>query len=354
MRNFGSIMLIVILTVLTPVMLLVSSIKFNVVTPKFLKHELSSQNAYQIAISQLDAALLKIEIDPQYPITHQELITLAHKVFTENWLRQNVEGVIDGVFAWLNAPMDATLAIPIDLRQPKSELTTGADELLAAKLPMIKPCPKKKGVRSEDQGICQFAGLTLPQLKEQLKHAGVDIASLPALLPDTLDLMKPDLSKIVGPSDASSPNSAESKSQEILTKLTAVKKGYHQALQYFMFAWIGYGVLVAGYIALNATIGWRRLVRWVGILAVSTGTIPAGIAIAAKILVEQTLLPQLRLGEDVPRDVQAVIPKLVMDVQNALFLSVLVIGIILVTLGLGSILESHFMPKPALAKRKTG
>src|SRR5690349_10916665 len=115
MRNTFSIILVIILVVATPAMLLVTSVKYNLATAKFLKQELVKQGAYQIALDQVDQQIGKISIDPQVPITPADLQALARRVLTIAWLQPSVESSLDRTFAWFKSPDSTTLSLPIDL-----------------------------------------------------------------------------------------------------------------------------------------------------------------------------------------------------------------------------------------------
>lgn len=347
MRNTVSIVFLIILVIATPVMLVVTSIKYNVVTPRFLKRELASHQAYAIATGQIDHYINNIKIDPHYPITNEEIITLTHQVVSDAWLRQNVESILDRFFAWLNAPAGATLTLPLDVRTVNMQLFSSIDALLAAKLPQLQPCQK----RGQTEGLCTFAGMTVPQAKEELKHAGLDLTTIQTLLPDTIDVVNPDLSALLGPQDTTAPNSLYQKNQEIIAKLNRIKTVYHQALRYFLFAWIGYGLLIAGYVVLNATKGWRRLVRWVGILCLAIGVLPVALYFAAKQLVAQKLIPSIHFDAAVAANVQTIVPAVIHDVQQAMLLSVLITGAALMVIGLAAIIGAHFIPRPVVEKK---
>lgn len=346
MRNAVSILLIFILAILTPVFLIINSVKSNLLTSRFLKQELTRQNLYALATKQIDEQILKLKIDPQYPITHAEIMDVVHSAFTEAWLRQNVENQLDGFFSWLNQPNSVALNLTVDLRQPKTELFQGVDNLLATKLPQIQPCPKSRsGQRPE--GICNFAGMTVVQIKTELAHSGFDLLTMQQRLPDTLDLLHPDLSAVFGPPDAAKPDSTP----KFLSDLERVKTIYRQALQYYRYALMGLGLLVILYLAVNIK-GWRRLVRWTGILALSVGVLPLALGIASRPVVQQQVIPSLRLDPKLPIELQRAIPAAILDVQQALFSPLWLAGMILVVTGLGAIIGAHWIP-PVMKKRQS-
>ena len=197
MRTAVSILLMLILVILTPVLFVVTSVRLNVLTTDFLKQELVKLDVYGLATWEIDEQIAKVKIDPQYPITNAEIGELAHAVISEDWLRQNIESILTRMELWLQSKPGTELTLPIDLRQPKMELTTGIDRLLTEKLPQTQPCPDKRRPK-EEQGICQFSGLTLPQLKEQLAHQGLNPDLVNQVFPDQLDLVNPDLSNVNG------------------------------------------------------------------------------------------------------------------------------------------------------------
>lgn len=347
MRNTISIFLVLILVLVTPVLLLVTSIKFNVVTPRFIKHELSTRNVYDLAVRQIDQQIATINIDPQYPITTAEITQIAHQVVTTTWLQTNAEGVIDHTFAWFNAPANTPLVLPIEVGSVKTTLLAQIDALLAAKLPAIKPCPNKRQAKSE-QGLCQFAGMTVAQVKETLKHNGIDLAAMNERIPNSLDIVHPDLTVVLG---APSDSNTDQKQQEIMTKLTTAKATYQQAVRFYWYVMLGYALTIAGYLALNAMKGRQRLARWSGILALSVGVLPLAIGIASKIILEKKILPILPMDGNLPADIRTAIPVTIQDLQHAVFFAVLVTGAVLVVLGLGAIIDAQVVLKPAVAKK---
>lgn len=354
MRNAVSIAFIILLAVTTPLLLLMTSLQRNVVTANFLKRELVRANVYGLLTSQIDSRIANLTVSPEYPITKEELLTIAHAVVAETWLQQNVESLLDSFFLWLKAPQNAELVLPIDLRQPRDELVRRTDTLLAEKLPLLKPCTKKSS-----EGLCHFAGMSVAQVKTELAHMGIDIASFQTLLPDTVNLAKPDLSAIFGPQSNESPDSLTKQIEQMMVQLTRVKEVYRQATRYIFFAWLSLGILAASYIALNATHGRRRLVRWTGILLFSISVAPLGMTIAARVLVEQRLLPALRAANAIPTEVVPFISQFILDLQHALFFAFLLVGGVLLGAGLAAMIESHFLRntrlvKKVLLKAKTG
>lgn len=348
MRSAVSIFLIIILVPVTMVMLLVTSVKSNLLTSRFLKAELTRQNLYALATKQIDEQVLKLKIDPQYPITHAEITDMVHSVLSEAWLRQNVESLLDQFFSWLDKPSGVALNLTVDLRQPKTELFQRVDDLLATKLPQIQPCPQSRS-RQRPEGICNFAGMTVAQVKTELAHLGFDLPAMQQRLPDTLDLLHPDLSAVFGPPDAAKPDSTQAQTPKFLSDLERVKTIYRQALQYYRYALMGLGLLVILYLAVNIK-GWRRLARWTGILALSVGVLPLVLGIASRPVVEQQVIPTLNLDPKLPAELQRAVPTAILDVQQALFSPLSVVGIILVVAGLGAIIGAHWIP-PVMKKR---
>jgi hypothetical protein len=328
----------------TPVLLLVTSVKTNLLEATFLKHELRSRNVYTLAFTVLDEQIGQIEIDPNFPITHEEIATLAKQVFTPDWLQQNVEGVMDSFDAWLRAPSGTNLSLTVSLAEPKTSLARNLDVFLTDKLAVLEPCSRNKP--EEEQVFCQFAGLSLAEAKEQLKKVGADPDMVTNLLPDTLDLLNPDLSKITGSTDTENPDGQAVKNDEIKKNLERIKEQYQLGERFFWIAWILYGVLAAEFIVLNSTGGWRRLVRWVGALFLCLGLIPAALAIASEPVVRSTVLPHIEIDPKFPAEVAALIPALILDVRAAIFTLPLVVGAVLVVLGLAGLIGGHWIPKP--------
>ncbi len=350
MRNAISIVLIVILVPVTVVLLLVTSVKINLVTPDFIKTELRNQNVYTVAVDQIDRQVRKLVIDPQYPITHEEIIDELHRIVTPAWLQQNVERSIDNAAAWLNAPAGTALTLLVDLRQPKTQLAASLDSLLTEKLADLKPCPNRRQPK-EEQGICQFAGMNVPQLKEQLAHAGIDLANIQTLLPDSLDLLNPDVSKIAGPADADDPNGAAAKSSEIQSRAEQIKARYQQVMSLLKMAWLIFALFIVLFLALNAQRGWRRLARWTGVLFLTIGLLPLTIGILSKPALERYAIPKIHFASGVPPELPGMALGAIRDVQHAVFTMILAIGAVLVTLGLGGIIGAHWLPKPIPAKK---
>ena len=344
MRKFISTLIIFILVLVTPVFLLVTSVKTSLLNATFLKHELQRHDVYTLAFTVMDEQISQMEIDPDFPITHEEIATLVKKVFTAHWLQQNVEGALDSFEPWLGSPAGAELLLLVSLAEPKAVLAENLDVLLADKLEALEPCTRNQP--QAEQSFCQFAGMSLDEAKEQLKTVGVDPNMITNLLPDTLDILNPDFSKITGTSEADNPEGTAAKSAQTRKTLERVKEQYQLGLQFFWYAWILYGLLVAEYIVLNSTGGWRRLVRWVGALFLSIGLVPAALSLASAPLVRSALLPLIKIDPKFPAEASALVPALILDVQAAIFTLPLVVSMALVALGLAGIIGGHWIPKP--------
>ncbi len=350
MRVFVSILLLAILVVITPVLLLVTAVKTNILQTTFLKHELERNDVYTMAFSVVDSQIQQIEIPSEFPVAHEEIATLVKKVFTPDWLQENVEGALDSFDGWLNAPAGTELSVPVSLAEPKAALVAELDLFLTDKLTTLEPCSDPK-VRDDEEGICQFAGMGLDAAKEELKRNGIDPDLITNLLPDTIDLINPDLSKITGSAETDNSGDAAVKTAEVKQNLERVKSYYQLGQRFFWYAWILYGVLVAEYLVLNGTKGWRRLVRWTGVLFLSVGSVPTALAIVSVLVVQQVVLPQIQIDPKFPTEVAALVPVLVADVRQAIFTLPLVVGLILVAAGLASVIGSHWIPKPIAAKK---
>lgn len=333
-------------------MLLVQSIRFNLVTAEFFKQEISGHQAYPLVYTQIDQQIEKLQIDPQYPITQAEIKNLVHGVFTETWLRRNVEGSLDTFFTWLNGPSRKPLTIPIDVRQPKRQVITRVDALLAEKLPQLQPCPDKKRPPAE-QGLCQFAGKSVAQVKEDLKHAGVDVASIPTLLPDTFDLVNPDVSMITGQKNSTDQNSAEGKARQIKDRLSQAKAEYQRAIFLLNLSLIIYGLLIALYLAINFRRGWLGLTRWSGVLLVTLAILPLAVSVASDPILEQQLIPRIHFNPNTPVELKTLAPELVRDIRSAVFTPVLIMSLAAFTLGLSGIIGAHWIQTPTPVKRKS-
>lgn len=347
MRKFSSVIFIIILFLVTPVLFLVTSLRYGVLQPTFLKRELQRQQVYQLALDQIDTQIQQINIDPQYPITNEEISQLAHSIITVDWLQQSSESIIDHFAKWLNQPNGTTLTLPINLVPIKQRLTTSVDQLLTDKLPQLQPCidPNDPG---QGPPLCQFAGLTLDQAKEELSHQGLDPNLVTNLLPDTLDLVHPDLSKITGPQDAQNPNGSAAKSAEIQKRLNDVKQRYHQFSAYLLYVWMGYLVLIGLYVWLNATHGSKRLVRWSGVLLFILGLWPLALGVASGPLYQQQVLPHMNIGNNLPADVHNRILSVLSDVRAAIFVPLIFVGVIMVVLGLTGIIGAHWLQRQVM------
>ncbi len=348
-RNASSIFLILSLVLVTPALLLVTSIKTNLITSRFFKQELSGRRAYAIAVSQLSQSILDVKLDPNLPLAGADLERLAARVITATWLQSSVESVIDRAFAWFNGPTGMVLSVPIDFRQPKRELISGIDDLLAETIPLLPECSKNV---ARDR-FCRTAGFDVSQAKALLKQQGIDLAGIEGQLPDTIDLANPILPTLaLDPAPAAEPSSSpalQQKIQPILDQLRQAKIIYRQAVRYLLYAWAITAALVLVYALVNRR-SWRRLVRWLGILALSTGVWPLAMSVVSQQLMEQKLLPRLRPDANLPIYIQALIPAVIRDVQHVLFKPLLITGLIVVAVGLGAVIGAHFLPNKEFGK----
>lgn len=402
MRTAGSILLLIVLVPATVVVLVVSSLQQNVLTAKFLKHELAERRAYAIAESQASEQIGKLKLN-DLPIVTADLQTLVTRVFPARWLQQSVERTLDRTFAWFNGPVGTTLSLPIDLSGPKAELIPGVDALIESAIPRMKECPKQ---RAPDE-LCRVPNMTITQVKDILKLGGVDLASVTTQLPDSFDLANPVLPEIKLGSDEQktsrvSPSTNvilaarvaavsqdeqkkieeqkkidEQKNQKdeqkqdarensdnqqhketfqqqvakIVDRLTTAKEQYHQVLQIWLFILVGYCVLIIGFLLINLK-GWNRLTRWAGILGVAIGTIPLIISVASSTVLENNVLPLIHFDSSTPQDIQTAVPAAIRDVSHALFSPILIASIIIVVCGIGAIIGARFIVQPK-EKRST-
>lgn len=352
MRTAASIFLLIVLVPFTLVVFLVSAVKANVLTAEFIKHELAAQKVYTIAEDQASQQIAKMKFE-NLPINAADLQTLVSRVLPASWLQMNIEGTLDRAFAWFNGPSDATLALPIDLRGPKSELLPGVDALIAGAIPRLPACQR----RQKEGELCRTPGMTVTQVKDSLKQGGIDLATVTTQLPDSIDLANPVLPTIkLG--DAVQDNKSEDKTsvpdqaKNIVAQLTDAKKTYHQVLGYWNDALIAFGVLVLGYLAINAN-GWRRITRWTGILTLTLGFLPLVVSVASKIVMERYLLPSMHFTSSVPVEVQTAVPAAIRDFQHALFSTTLLVSAVMVGFGIAAIVGAHFIParEPVAAKK---
>lgn len=343
MRRFFSILLLIVLTIVWPVALLISSVKANVVTNEFVKHELVKRHVYTLALEQIDTQIKTIEIDPGYPITTSDLTTLAHQVFTLDWLQSTTESIIDRFWTWLQAPRGTVLALPLDLRQPKASLSTNLDALLTTKLKELKPCPSTR-LPNAEQGICQFAGMNLDQLKAALKQQGLDTDVIGTLLPDTLDLIHPDLSAITGTTDGGSTQ----QTGEIQAHLDQAKVVYQQILAWYVAGWGAVALIAIAYLALNAWGGLHRIGRWFGILLITISVLPLSLSLLSRGLITATVEPNIQWSSTVTADTRIAALGALHDVQSAIFSPILIVSIIMLITGIVAVIldrDRHVRPK---------
>lgn len=378
MRTAGSILLLIILVPATVVVFFVTSLKMNVLTARFITHELVARNAYGIAEDQIAEQIGKIDL-ADAPIATTDLQALARRIFPASWLRQNVESTVNGAFAWFNGQPGTTLSLPVDLRGPKAELIPGVDALIQSAIPRLPVCTRA----TPADELCRDSKTTVADIKDTLKQGGIDLDTVTTQLPDSIDLADPVLPDIKLGNDEEKEASADTKDaatstdtkklddkkkteeqkqpdeqkkddqqepklsleeQSVKTRKTLedAKARYHDVLRYWTYVLIGYAVLILGFIAINIK-GWRRLTRWIGILMVTIGTLPLAIGIASKIIMDE-LLPGVNI-ENLPAGVQTAILDTIRDVQHTLFSPILIAGAAMVILGIGAIVGARFIPK---------
>jgi len=361
MRTAASILILSILVPCTLVVFLVSSVKANVLTAEFIKHELAAQKVYTIAEDQASQQIAKMKFE-NLPINAADLQTLVQRVLPASWLQMNIESTLDRTFAWFNGPSDATLALPIDLRGPKSELLPGVDALIAAAIPRLPVCQRHQ----KEGELCRTTGMSVAQVKDLLKQGGIDVATVTTQLPDEIDLANPVLPTIklgnAADPEKEAPPTQDTKSEQttsvpdqaknIVAQMTNAKEIYHQVLGYWNDALIVFGVLVLGYLAINAK-GWRRITRWTGILTLTLGFLPLAVSVASKVVMEKYLLPSMHFTSDIPAAVQTAVPAAIRDFQHALFSTTLLVSAVMVAFGVVAIVGAHFIParKPATSKK---
>ncbi len=357
MRVLTNILLFIVLTILTPVLLVVTALRVNVLHTTFIKHQLDQHHVYQIAFDAVDEKINDLELDDNFPITHEEIRNLFHQVFTTAWLQDNVEMILDDVDAWLDTPIGTPLSIVISLSGPKERFISSFDALLDEKLQDISPCDPRTS--SEEQGLCVFSGMSLDEVKGELAANDIKLDEFFGQLPDSIDLANPELPTFLQSSDEASSvdgGSEETTSEKNTDGLTAqseqltrmldeFKRYYIIAQHIFWYLWIIYGVLFAEFIVLNAWGGWRRIVRWLGALCLTVGIIPATIGVASGYFVQQQLLPHMQISGDLPAAVQDIVPHVISDLQQAIFILPMSVGLVLVGLGLAGVIGGHWIPK---------
>lgn len=381
MRSAGSILLLTILVPVTLVVFVVLSVQANIATAQFIKHELASRHAYAIAEDQLASQIANLRLD-NLPVNTADLQALVRRVLPAAWLRQNIENLLDRTFAWFKGPADLALTLPVDLRGPKAELIPGIESLIESAIPRLAVCTRQ----TPPGELCRTANMTVAQVKDMLKQGGIDLDTVTTQLPDTFDLANPVLPdirlgqdsdssaqnqvKVKGVSTVSKdqqnideqkkkdqqlldeqnkqnpepPKSFQDQVKEAVQKLTDVKDKYHQGLKWWTEALGGYLLLILMYLAVNIK-GWRRFMRWFGILLLSIGILPLAVSIASKIVLKQYLLPLIHFNGTLSAEAQTAVPAAILDVQHALFFPILLVSAIMVGLGLAGIIGASFIPK---------
>lgn len=380
MRVFTNILLIIILVILTPVLLLLTSVKTNVLQTTFLKNELEKNDIYEVVFTVVDDQINDIEIPEEMPITHEEISSLVHKTLTPQWLQKNVERVLDDFDTWLNAPQGKEISIVLNMAEPKAKLLDEIDILLDKKLTELNPC----GSDPLDGAfnLCQFTGFTLDDLKAELAKNDFNPDELVNKIPDNLDLTDPEFYSSFSEdsenveenkeevteennsektldevkNEATKDPASKDDEKDIQTQIAEIKDNFEQVKIYYNFsigffddAWIVYGILVGLFILLNVFGGWKRLVRWVGVLFFTTGLIPLLIGIGSGIG-QSIAEDNIDVGTDISTQVSDLVPKLLTDLRLAIFTLPLVVGIIFVVLGSAGIIGAHWIPKPKAKK----
>jgi hypothetical protein len=383
------------------VLLLVTSIKTNVLHTTFLKSELERHEIYDLAFDLVDDQIQQIELAPEIPITHEEISSLITKVLTPEWLQGNVESALDDFDIWLNAPMGTEISIVLTMAEPKANLLTELDVLIDKKISELESCT------SDDKNIlCAFAGLGLDDFKAELANFDFDPNDLVNQIPDNLDLANPefiedfqkieevDKPKVVehyacsdfcpGPREdylvniyegvdndeecsklggtfesyvgwgetficiadnVKDEKDIQTQISEIKESLEQSKKYYHLGQQWFWYAWIIYGVLIVLFLIMNATGGWRRVINWLGVIMLCIGIIPATLGLATN-FGQDLAMDQIDYGPDFSTKVSDLIPRLINDFTDAIFTLPMITGVILVVLGIAVIIGAHWIPKP--------
>ncbi len=360
MRTAGSILLLIILVPASVVVFFVYSMTTNVLTAAFFKDELVRQRVYDLAREQLAIQIGKINLVGM-PVTAEELQHLAQRALPAAWLQQNVESTLDRAFAWLNGPEGTALALPINFAAPKAELAAGVDALLISTFPRLPVC-----AAGNPGTLCRVQGMTVDALKDMLRQQGIDLHAIIGQLPDSFDLANPVLPAIaLGDQHqqtaesgeltvekdeqaqdrlpAGQEQTTEQSIQNVVKNLEQAKAQYHIGVRIWRSALVAYAVLILGFLVLNVR-GWRRFLRWAGILAVTVSVLPLAMSIASKPILERAILPNLVLTQ-MPPEVQAAIPVALRDVQHALFFPILIFSACLVALGVGAVIGAQFLPR---------
>jgi len=375
-RVFTNILLIIILVILTPVLLLLTSVKTNVLQTTFLKNELEKNDIYEIVFTVVDDQINDIDLPEELPLTHEEISSLVHKTLTPQWLQTNVESVLDDFDTWLNAPQGQDISIVLNMAEPKTKLLDEIDILLDEKLKELNPC-ESDPVDGEFK-LCQFAGYTLDDLKAELAKNDFNPDDLVNKIPDEFDLTDPEFySSFTEGSGDGEENTEEVKEEinsekiaddekidvnkdqeskedgediqaqiaEIKDNLEQVKIYYNFGIGFFDDAWTAYGILAVLFLAMNATRGWKRLVLWTGVLFLTIGIMPLMLGVGSGIG-QSIAEDSINIDSDISTQVTDLIPKLLTDLRQAIFTLPLVVGIVLVVLGLAGIIGAHWIPKP--------
>lgn len=330
MRNFISVVLLFILIPVTLLMLFAVSFMNAVLTPEFIKGELVRRQLYTIAHDEIGAQLRTLTFDSSLPLKGSDVEKLFQRVIAVEWMEQNFTSVLDATFAWFNEPLDMHLSLPVDLRSPKKEFVPVLDALIGEKISQLPQCNNTPG-----QGFCRTTDLTVVSLKTMLQSQGVDPASLVAQLPDTMELTDPVLPpQLLGGADTAleKQKAIHEQVQSVLEQMQQVKIQYMRALRYYHYALLVFVVLILCFLALNAK-NLHRFVAWTGILALATSILPLIAGIGSKPVIERVILPQLQFDPTISKEIVAVVPLLIGDLGQALFMPLLIAGIVLLVVG---------------------
>lgn len=367
MRSALAIFLLVILVPVFLVVSLVTSVKTNLVRADFFKDALARERIYDLAFEEADRRLAELPLEGNPLIQSAEVQTLIPKIITKSWLRSTVESVIDQGFGWLNDPRERPLKILVDTRELKRRILSEGQPFIDAKIAGVPVCARREPAEGE---FCRPAAVTPEQYREQMAHAGFDLAKVITPMADSIDvahpqdiqLLSPEAQTLIDANEASAPSEkpqpaaaqqegtpnkteppAASADREENFSANKFHANYRLFLRILAFAWLGIGVLMAAYLLLVWR-GLRRTVRWAGILLFSVGLLPLAAAIASQPVVQQGVLPRVRLEGDVSRFMPPALDFIEL-VRATIFTPLLILGLILVSVGLAGIVGSFFLPR---------
>lgn len=307
MRNFFSILLILLLAPATIIILLVWSFRSNILNPEFVKKELIAQQAYTTTANLFSDSFSHNPPPKGFPLTNAEWQNFLRQTVSPEWIRQNVEPAIDSLISWFNSTTNDKLTITINLLKVKEN----ASKIFTAK----------------------------PDLLSR------ELVKLIASLPNTIDAFTPALPQIF--SDITP--GWEKSGQQTLKSLESAKIYYQQFLHYYKLVLLIYVLLILVYIILQIN-SWHRLAKWSRIFMLTVGALPAVIGAGGRLFLEKYLIPMFNIDPTLSNNLRASMAKVLLDIASALFQPIFIIGVVLIIISLIFIIGARYLPTRPTAK----